>query len=84
MKGTLISAQAEAKCSCGQKISMKYKSSSQSSSARTCTMNNNLLPSQAKCFNLLALEHWFTPEQNSTCRRQASGLFAVAFTRSYL
>lgn len=83
LRDTLISAQAGAKCSCGQKISMKYKSSSQSSCARSCTMNR-FLPSQAKCFNLLALEHWFTSEQNSTYRRRVSGLFAVAFTRSYL
>lgn len=51
--------------------------------AHTCIMNS-FLPSQAKCFNLLALEHWFTSEQNSACRRHSSGLFAVAFTRSYL
>ncbi|KAF2987819.1 hypothetical protein EK904_011064 [Melospiza melodia maxima] len=25
---------------------------------------------KAKCFNLLALEHWFTSEQNSPYRRQ--------------
>lgn len=83
LRDTLISAQAGAKCSCGQKISVKYKSSSQSSCACSCTMNS-FLPSQAKCFNLLALEHWFTSEQNSTYRRQVSGLLAVAFTRSYL
>lgn len=71
LKDILISAQAGAKRSCGQKISMEYQSSSQSSSARTCMVNNNLLPLQAKCFNLLALKHWFMSEQSSMCRRKA-------------
>lgn len=46
---------------------MKYQSSSQD----TCMMNNTLLPLQVKCFNLLALKHWFTSEQSSMCRRKA-------------
>lgn len=50
---------------------MKYQSSSQSGSVRTCMMNNDLLRLQGKCFNLPALECWFMSERSSTCRRKA-------------